>query len=69
MGGAFEFTYGAQLAPGGKSILCLPSRATLRDGRVVSNIVDFVVQAPGRARFFVQIRFTKGCRRFHRRPA
>jgi acyl-CoA hydrolase len=39
VGGAFEFTYGAQLAPGGKSILCLPSRATLRDGRVVSNIV------------------------------
>jgi acyl-CoA hydrolase len=39
VGGAFEFTYGAQLSPGGKSILCLPSRTTLRDGRVVSNIV------------------------------
>lgn len=39
VGGAFEFAYGAQLSPGGKSILCLPSRATLRDGRVVSNLV------------------------------
>jgi acyl-CoA hydrolase len=39
VGGAFEFAYGAQLSPGGKSILCLPSRTTLRDGRVVSNIV------------------------------
>jgi acyl-CoA hydrolase len=39
VGGAFEFAYGAQLSPGGKSILCLASRTTLRDGRVVSNIV------------------------------
>src|SRR5262245_5859764 len=39
LGGAFEFAYGAQLSEGGKSILCLPSRTTLRDGRVVSNIV------------------------------
>ena len=39
MGGAFEFAYGAQLSPGGKSILCLPSRTKLRDGREVSNIV------------------------------
>jgi acyl-CoA hydrolase len=39
VGGAFEFAYGAQLSPGGKSILCLPSRTTLREGRVVSNIV------------------------------
>jgi 4-hydroxybutyrate CoA-transferase len=39
VGGAFEFAYGAQLSPGGKSILCLPSRARLRDGREVSNIV------------------------------
>src|SRR5262249_622128 len=39
VGGAFEFAYGAQQSPGGKSILCLPSRTTLRDGRVVSNIV------------------------------
>jgi acyl-CoA hydrolase len=39
VGGAFEFAYGAQLSPGGKSILCLPSRTTLRDGRVVSNII------------------------------
>jgi acyl-CoA hydrolase len=39
VGGAFEFTYGAQLSPGGKSILCLASRTALRDGRVVSNIV------------------------------
>jgi acyl-CoA hydrolase len=39
VGGAFEFAYGAQQSPGGKSILCLPSRTALRDGRVVSNIV------------------------------
>jgi acyl-CoA hydrolase len=39
LGGAFEFAYGAQLSEGGKSILCLPSRTTLKDGRVVSNIV------------------------------
>jgi acyl-CoA hydrolase len=39
VGGAFEFAYGAQLSPGGKSIHCLASRTTLRDGRVVSNIV------------------------------
>ena len=39
LGGAFEFTYGAQLSPGGRSIVCLPSTTRLRDGRVVSNIV------------------------------
>lgn len=39
IGGAFEFAYGCQLSPGGKSIACLPSTATLKDGRVVSNIV------------------------------
>jgi acyl-CoA hydrolase len=39
VGGAFEFAYGAQLSPGGKSILCLPSMTRLRDGREVSNIV------------------------------
>jgi acyl-CoA hydrolase len=39
VGGAFEFAYGAQLSPGGKSIHCLASKKTLRDGRVVSNIV------------------------------
>jgi acyl-CoA hydrolase len=39
LGGAFEFTYGAQLAPGGKSIVCLPSTTELSDGRVVSNLV------------------------------
>lgn len=39
LGGALEFTYGAQLSPGGKSVICLPSTATLGDGRVVSNIV------------------------------
>jgi len=38
LGGAFEFAYGAQLSPGGKSILCLPSTVTLKDGSVVSNI-------------------------------
>jgi acyl-CoA hydrolase len=39
VGGAFEFAYGAQLSPGGKSILCLPSMTRLRDGREVSNVV------------------------------
>jgi acyl-CoA hydrolase len=39
VGGAFEFAYGAQQSPGGKSIHCLASRTTLRDGRVVPNIV------------------------------
>ncbi len=39
VGGAFEFCYGAQMSPGGKGIACLPSTATLKDGRVVSNIV------------------------------
>src|SRR5258708_24146763 len=39
MGGAFEFCYGAQLSPGGKGIHCLKSTTTLRDGRMVSNIV------------------------------
>lgn len=39
LGGAFEFAYGAQLAPGGKSIACLPSTTKLKDGTVVSNIV------------------------------
>jgi acyl-CoA hydrolase len=39
LGGAFEFTFGAQLSPGGMSFLCVPSTSTLKDGRVVSNIV------------------------------
>jgi acyl-CoA hydrolase len=39
VGGAFEFAYGAQLSPGGKSIHCLAARTTLKDGRVVSNLV------------------------------
>jgi acyl-CoA hydrolase len=39
LGGAFEFTVGAQLSPGGMSFLCLPSTTTLKDGSVVSNIV------------------------------
>ena len=39
LGGAFEFAYGAQLSPGGKSIVCLPSTTRLKDGTVVSNIV------------------------------
>ncbi len=38
LGGAFEFTYGAQLSPGGKSVVCLPSTSTLKDGRVISTI-------------------------------
>jgi acyl-CoA hydrolase len=39
LGGAVEFTIGAQLSQGGMSFLCLPSTTTLKDGRVVSNIV------------------------------
>ena len=39
LGGAFEFAYGSQLSPGGKSIVCLPSTTTLKDGNIVSNIV------------------------------
>jgi acyl-CoA hydrolase len=39
LGGAFEFVYGAQLSPGGKSIICLRSTTTLKDGREVSNIM------------------------------
>jgi acyl-CoA hydrolase len=39
LGGAFEFAYGAQLSPGGKSIVCLPAKTRLRDGREVSNVV------------------------------
>jgi 4-hydroxybutyrate CoA-transferase len=38
LGGAFEFAFGAQLSPGGKSIVCLPSTTTLKDGTVISNI-------------------------------
>jgi acyl-CoA hydrolase len=40
LGGAFEFVYGAQHSPGGKSIICLRSTTTLKDGREVSNIVS-----------------------------
>src|SRR5437867_2685487 len=39
LGGAFEFAFGAQQSPGGKSIVCLPSKTRLKDGREVSNIV------------------------------
>ena len=39
VGGAFEFVFGAQQSPGGKSIICLPSKTRLKDGREVSNIV------------------------------
>lgn len=39
VGGAFEFAYGAQLSPGGRSIHCFRSTTQLRDGREVSNIV------------------------------
>jgi len=38
LGGAFEFAYGSQLSPGGRSIVCLPSTTTLKDGTVISNI-------------------------------
>jgi len=40
LGGAFEFAYGASLSPGGKSMVCLPSTTTLKDGTVISNIVS-----------------------------
>jgi len=39
IGGAFEFAFGAQQSPGGKSIICLPSKTRLKDGREVSNIL------------------------------
>lgn len=39
LGGAFEFACGSQLSPGGQSISCLPSTTTLKDGRVISNIM------------------------------
>lgn len=39
LGGAFEFAYGSQMSPGGKSIVCLPSTTTRSDGTVISNIV------------------------------
>ena len=39
LGGAFEFAFGAQQSPGGRSIICLPSKTRLKDGREVSNIV------------------------------
>lgn len=43
LGGHFEHTYGAQLSPGGKSILCLRSMAELADGPV-SNILPYLAQ-------------------------
>lgn len=46
LGGHFEHTYGAQLSPGGKSILCLRSSADLASGRV-SNIVARFVPGTG----------------------
>lgn len=39
LGGAFEFAFGAQQSPGGKSIVCLNSKTRLKDGREVSNIL------------------------------
>lgn len=39
LGGALEFAYGSQLSPGGKSIVCLPSTTTLKNGTVIPNIV------------------------------
>jgi len=39
VGGAFEFAFGAQQSPGGKSIVCLASKTRLKDGREVSNIL------------------------------
>ena len=46
LGGHFEHTYGAQLSPGGKSILCLRSSADLASGRV-SNILPQLVPGTG----------------------
>lgn len=40
MGGAFEFTYGSQLSPSGRSIMCMPSSTKLKDGGMVSNILS-----------------------------
>lgn len=39
LGGAFEFAFGSQLSPGGKSIICVPSTTRMKDGTIVSNIV------------------------------
>ncbi len=39
IGGAFEFSFGAQQSEGGQSITCLPAATTLKDGTKVSNIV------------------------------
>ncbi len=39
LGGAFEFAYGAQHSPGGRSVLCLPAMTRLKDGAEVSNVV------------------------------
>ena len=41
LGGHFEHTYGAQLSPGGKSILCLRSCADLSTGRVSNVLAQF----------------------------
>jgi acyl-CoA hydrolase len=56
LGGAFEFAYGSQLSPSGKSIVCLPSTTTLKDGTVVSNIV---AQFPAGARVTVPEHITQ----------
>lgn len=39
IGGAFEFSFGAQQSEGGQGIACLPATTTLKDGTLVSNIV------------------------------
>jgi acyl-CoA hydrolase len=45
VGGHEDFLIGAALSPGGRSLVCLPSTATLRDGSRVSRIVAGL--APG----------------------
>jgi 4-hydroxybutyrate CoA-transferase len=46
IGGSLEFTYGAQMAPGGRSVLCVHSTRMLSSGRI-SNIVPYF--SPGTA--------------------
>jgi acyl-CoA hydrolase len=44
IGGHEDFVTGAALCPDGHSLICLPSTATLRDGRRVSKIVTAIPQ-------------------------
>jgi acyl-CoA hydrolase len=44
-GGQLDWVRGAQLSPGGKAVICLPSSRKAKDGRLASNIVS--VAEPG----------------------